>query len=150
MALKVFALRQSLDAFDHYQKQIAECDQQIAQHVRSLESKSDLGLKAARQRVIRKQRNQIKFNVREEAFRISGADLTRINGISGSATLGLISEIGINMSRTSGFLDSLLSPQVLTFKPRKLREIGIRGVRADAESRKPFEHRSGNEVGFFL
>jgi len=94
----LFALRQSLDAFDHYQKQITECDQQIAQHVRSLESKSDCGLKAARQRVIRKQRNQIKFNVREEAFRISGADLTRINGISESAALGLISEIGINMS----------------------------------------------------
>jgi transposase len=94
----LFALKQSLDAFDHYQKQIAECDQQIAQHVRSLESKSDFSLKAARRGVIRKQRNQMKFNVREEAFRISGVDLTRINGISESAALGLISEIGINMS----------------------------------------------------
>src|SRR5262244_3678454 len=93
----LFALKQSLDAFDHYQKQIAECDQQIAQHVRSLVSKSDAPSKAA-QRPIRKQRNQMKFNVREEAFRISGVDLTRINGISESAALGLISEIGINMS----------------------------------------------------
>src|SRR5262249_30171036 len=93
----LFALKQSLDAFDHYQKQLAECDQQIAQHVRSLVSKSDAPSKAA-QRPIRKQRNQMKFNVREEAFRISGVDLTRINGISESAALGLISEIGINMA----------------------------------------------------
>ncbi len=95
----LFALKQSLDAFDHYQKQIAECDQQIAQHVRSLETKSEpsLGLKAARQSK-RKHRNQMEFGVREEAFRISGVDLTQINGISESAALSLISEIGINMS----------------------------------------------------
>jgi transposase len=40
----------------------------------------------------------MKFNVREEAFRISGVDLTQIDGINESAALGLISEIGINMS----------------------------------------------------
>jgi transposase len=93
----LFTLKQSLDAFDHYQKQMAECDQQIGQHVRSLESKSDADPKPA-SRAIRKQRNQMKFNVREEAFRISGVDLTRINGISESAAMSLISEIGINMS----------------------------------------------------
>src|SRR5215471_7152196 len=38
------------------------------------------------------------FNVRDEAFRISGVDLTQIDGISESAALGLISEIGINMN----------------------------------------------------
>jgi transposase len=95
----LFSLKQSLDTFDHYQKQIAECDEQIAQQVRALETKSDPtgGLKTARPRK-RKQRNHIHFNVREEAFRISGVDLTQINGISESAALSLISEIGINMS----------------------------------------------------
>src|SRR5947207_12700004 len=42
----LFALKQSLEAFDHYQKQILECGQQIAQHVRSLETKADRSLKA--------------------------------------------------------------------------------------------------------
>jgi transposase len=95
----LFALKQSLEAFDHYQKQIAECDQEIAKHVRSLETKAESGrgLKAARQ-AKRKKRNQMQFDVREEAFRISGVDLTQIDGISGSAALSLISEIGINMS----------------------------------------------------
>jgi len=95
----LFALKQSLAAFDHYQKQIVECDQQIAQHIRSLETKaeSSRSLKAAR-RVNQKRRNQMAFNVREEAFRISGVDLTQIDGINESAALGLISEIGINMS----------------------------------------------------
>src|SRR5215470_7685764 len=95
----LFALKQSLATFDHYQKQIVECDQQMAQHISSLETKAEpsRSLKAAR-RVNQKRRNQMKFNVREEAFRISGVDLTQIDGINESAALGLISEIGISMS----------------------------------------------------
>jgi transposase len=88
-----------LEAFDHYQKQIVECDQQIGKHVRSLETKAEPShsLKAAR-RAKQKHRNQMDFNVRDEAFRISGVDLTQIDGISESAALSLISEIGINMN----------------------------------------------------
>src|SRR5215469_14204135 len=93
----LFALKQSLEAFDHYQKQILECGQQIAQHVRSLETKADRSLKAP-SKAMQKRRNRMKFNVREEAFRISGVDLTQIDGINESAALGLISEIGIDMS----------------------------------------------------
>ena len=40
----------------------------------------------------------MEFNVREEAFRISGVDLTQIDGVSESAALSLISEVGIDMS----------------------------------------------------
>src|SRR5262249_25942594 len=68
-------------------------------HIRSLETKAEPSgnLKAAR-KAKTKRRNQMEFNVREEAFRISGVDLTQIDGISESAALSLISEIGINMS----------------------------------------------------
>ena len=95
----LFALKQSLEAFDHYQKQIGECDQQIGKHVRSLETKAEPShrLKAAR-KAKQKHRNQMDFNVRDEAFRISGVDLTQINGINETAALSLISEIGINMN----------------------------------------------------
>ena len=40
----------------------------------------------------------MEFNAREEAFRISGVDLTQINGINETAALSLISETGINMN----------------------------------------------------
>ena len=43
-------------------------------------------------------RNQSALNIREEAFRIRGADLTQIDVISESAALGLIAEIGVDMS----------------------------------------------------
>lgn len=37
----LFALKQSLEALDHYQKQIVECDPQIAQPIRILETKAE-------------------------------------------------------------------------------------------------------------
>src|SRR5262245_40401697 len=86
----LFALKQSLELFDSYQKQIQACHQQIADHLKSLESKANPvnGLKPART-TKKKRRNQPPFNLREEAFRISGVDLTQIDGIHESAALGL-------------------------------------------------------------
>jgi transposase len=94
----VFALKQSLELFDSYQKQIGDCDQQIAAYLGSLTAKANpTELKPAR-REKKKKRNQAVFNIREEAFRISGVDLTQIDGISESAALALIGEIGVDMS----------------------------------------------------
>jgi transposase len=96
----VFALQQSLELFDFYQKQISQTDQQIADHLRRMESKVEHrqeSLGSARRRS-RKRRNQPQFNVREEVFRISGVDLTEIDGINESAALSLTAEIGVDMS----------------------------------------------------
>jgi transposase len=96
----VFALQQSVELFDFYQKQIGETDQQIGDQLRSMESKVEPNqepLGRAR-RKSRKRRNQPQFNVREEAFRISGVDLTEIDSINESAALSLIAEIGVDMS----------------------------------------------------
>jgi transposase len=95
----LFALKQCLESFDNYQKQIEECHGQIAQHLKTLESKADPQANQPRRpRKSKGKRNQPAFDVREQAFRISGVDLTGINGISESAALGIIAEIGINMN----------------------------------------------------
>jgi transposase len=96
----VFALQQSLELFDFYQKQIGGTDQQIADHLRRMESKVEASHKSLgpARRKSRKRRNHPQWNVREEAFRISGVDLTEIDSINESAALSLIAEIGVNMS----------------------------------------------------
>jgi transposase len=96
----LFALQQSVELFDFYQKQIGLTDQQIANHLRGMESKAEHGqdpLGPAR-RKSRKRRNQPQFNVRDEAFRITGVDLTEIDGINESTALSLIAEIGVDMN----------------------------------------------------
>jgi transposase len=94
----VFALKQSLELFDSYQQQIQACDEQIGAHMGTLETRANPAeLKPARKEK-KKRRNQSALHIREEAFRISGADLTQIDGISESAALSLIAEIGVDMS----------------------------------------------------
>ena len=94
----LFALKQSLELFDTYQKQIESCHDQIEQHLKSLAAKADpVELKAASKEK-KKRRNQPAFPIREQAFRISGVDLTQIDGIHESAALSLIAEIGIDMN----------------------------------------------------
>ena len=94
----VFALKQSLELFDSYPQQIQACDEQIGAHMGSLETRANpVELKPARKEK-KTRRNPSALNIREEAFRNSGADLTQIDGISESAALGLIAEIGVDMS----------------------------------------------------
>lgn len=97
----VFSLRQAVELFDFYQKQIDDCDQQIAGYLRSLESRVDTEknpLKPPRSKK-KNRRNTPGFDCRHEAYRISGADLTQIDGISESAALSVLSEIGTDMNR---------------------------------------------------
>jgi transposase len=94
----VFTLKQSLELFDTYQKQIASCHEQIEHHLKSLETKADSAELQAARTVKKKRRNQPEFSVREQAFRISGADLTQIHGIDETAALSLIAEIGVDMN----------------------------------------------------
>jgi len=107
----LFALKQSVELFDTYQKQIDSCHVQIEQHLKSLATKVDPAeLKAARTRK-RRYRNQPEFPIREQAFRISGVDLTQIDGIHESAALSLIAEIGVDMNawRTEKHFSSWLA-----------------------------------------
>ena len=96
---QLFALKQSLELFDNYQRQIEACHQEISKHLSSLQAKADpaTGLKVARTSK-RKRRNQANFNIREAAFRITAVDLTQIDGINETAALAVIAEIGIDMS----------------------------------------------------
>jgi transposase len=96
----LFALKQALELFDYYQQQIGACDKQIRDYLQTLESKVDpetQPMKSARTRK-KKRRNDPGFDCRHEAYRISGVDLTQIDGISESTALTIYSEIGIDVS----------------------------------------------------
>ncbi len=97
----IFSLKQAIELFDFYQQQISDCDQQIADYLRSLESKINTETHPIKPPRLKKKnrRNAPGFDCRHEAYRISGVDLTQIDGISESAALAILSEIGVDMSR---------------------------------------------------
>jgi transposase len=97
----LFALKQNLELYDEFQRQIKACDTQIEDHLKALAAKAappQAPLPAARTR--RKARsNEPKFDVRTPLHQLSGVDLSQIDGIGPYNSLRLISEIGTDMSR---------------------------------------------------
>jgi transposase len=103
----LFDLKMSLESYDHFQDQITAYDEQIRQELKEVPSKVDLvenALPAVRFRVCRKRpgrSQQDQLDLREELYRISGVDLTRIDGISLQTAQKVFFEIGTDVSAWS-------------------------------------------------
>jgi transposase len=93
----VFCLKQALATFDFFQDQIHQCDQALQTYLANLPSKSpeELVLKKSS----RRRKNQPYFDLRSEQIRISGVDLTRIDGIGVLTAQTVLSEIGVDLDR---------------------------------------------------
>jgi transposase len=98
----LFALRQNFEAFEFYQRQIADCDKAIeAQLTQLAQSRQPPAqeLPAARPRA-KLSKNEPRVELRAPLHQITGgADLSQIDGIGPYGALQLIAEIGTDMSR---------------------------------------------------
>ena len=98
----LFALKQAFDLYRVYQEKVTECDRQIAGHMATLESKlapDAPPMPPSTKHKTKPRRNEPKFDLRGELHRISGVDLTQIDGLDVSTVQTVISEIGTDMSR---------------------------------------------------
>ena len=94
----MFALQQAVTLYETYQAQIAACDQQIAQYVASVPAVTTEPCPTPakpRQRT----GNPFQFDAHAHVYRMTGVDLTRIDGIDVSTALTVVSEIGTDMRR---------------------------------------------------
>src|SRR6266550_232701 len=105
----LFVLRQEVAMYDIYQQRIAECDQALEQHLKSIVDKtadtlsdSELShttrhdtLPASPKRRRKVGSHTPQFDMKRERHRISGVDLTRIDGIDVLVAQTLISEVGV-------------------------------------------------------
>ena len=92
----LFSLQQALAMFDFIGTQVAECDREIEEQLRALQThdgEPPEGKKKARAR------NAPKFDLRTQLFKMCGVDLTRIDGINVTTAIAVISETGNDMSR---------------------------------------------------
>lgn len=100
----LFTLKQALETYDFYQRQIRECDQQIQQYMAKLSSKRDTDNSSGSASLSEnsttgtRRKNQPHFDLRTELVRITGVDLTRIDGIEAMTAQTVISEIGTDVS----------------------------------------------------
>ena len=94
----LFALRQAVELYDVYRAQILACDRVIEHHLACMEDRSaGKTLEAARASARRK--NEVSFDLRGALFRMTGVDLTRIEGVQAHTALKVIAEIGTDVTR---------------------------------------------------
>jgi len=98
----LFVLQQEQDGYEFCQKQMAECDQRLAQYLERREDRSagaHLPEEKRKGRLKKKSGNKPRFDLRTGLFRMSGADLTRIDGLDVMTAMTILSEAGWDMSR---------------------------------------------------
>ena len=79
----VFVPGQHVEPYKFWQKKIADCDVRLRRHLRSFESKADLGAQpiGPRPKGRKGSKNAPRFDLRTELYRITGIDWAQINGI---------------------------------------------------------------------
>jgi len=97
----LFVLQQEVDMYDAYQKRIVACDQQLQKQLARL-----TGVTPPSKQQIQKPKtkpaaakNAPRFNLSSELQRVTGVDLTHIDGIDVMVAQTLLSEVGLDMSR---------------------------------------------------
>jgi transposase len=95
----VFALKQNLALFEYYQGMLAECDAAIERHLQTLAAKTEPPASDPPPRRTKAQprSKEPRFDIRGYLYRLTGTDLSQIDGIGPYQALRLISEIGTDM-----------------------------------------------------
>src|SRR5271157_2377627 len=80
----LFVLKQEQEGYEFCQQQMAERDRQLEQYLQQREDRSQgasLPKEARKGRLVRRKENKPAFALRAELFRITGTDLTQVDGI---------------------------------------------------------------------
>lgn len=94
----LFALQQSVELYDFHQKQIAACDREIERILQEFGDKSEEE-KPASKPPKKKRGNSFGFDGHGLLYRMTGVDLTAVDGFDEVTVMNIIGETGIDMSR---------------------------------------------------
>jgi transposase len=93
----VFALKQALELYRFYHRQLTELDERIEVCLKGFEDRS-AGQQVPRSGRPKAGSNAPEFDMRKLLLQMTGVDLTTIDGLNGHSALELLSEIGTDMS----------------------------------------------------
>lgn len=105
----LFALRQEVELYDVYQRRMAECDRELEAELKQWPTreavpvpeagKENVGAEGKQKRNKKPMGNAPQFDLARELERITGVDLTKIDGIDVMTAQTVIAEAGLDMSR---------------------------------------------------
>jgi transposase len=98
----IFQLKQMLNLFDHYALLIAELDHEteaMYKQLPSLINPKEHPLKPLKRSSKRTMKNSPEYDLRTQLYRITGVDLTQVDGLNSSTVQDIITDIGTDMSK---------------------------------------------------
>jgi transposase len=98
----LFVVKQEQEGYEFCQRQMAECDERLEEYLKQREDRSggvSLPEEKRKGRRKKKKGNAPRFDLREGLFRMTGADLTQIDGIDVMTAMTILSEAGSDMSK---------------------------------------------------
>lgn len=95
----LFALQQALELYDFYDRQLQACDAELESMYQAFEPPEDPTTPPPQPRTQKRRKNQAHFDLRQALYRLSGLDLTEIDGIDALTLQKVLSETGTDMSK---------------------------------------------------
>ena len=95
----LFALQQALELYDFYDRQLQACDLELEAMYQAFEPPEERGTPLPAPRTKKRRKNQAHFDLRQALYRMTGLDLTEIDGIDELTLQKVLSETGTDMSK---------------------------------------------------
>jgi len=94
----LFELKQALNLYDFYGRQMADCDAELEIMYEQFDPADDPTMPAPPRRTRQRRKNQPHFDLAQSLYRMSGVDLTQVDGLDALSVQTILSEIGTDMN----------------------------------------------------
>ena len=94
----LFALRQAVELYDFYAQQLQACDAELEALYNAFKPPEQPGTPPPDPRTSKRRKNQPYFDLAQSLYRLTGVDLTEVDGLDALTVQTILSEIGTDMS----------------------------------------------------
>jgi transposase len=97
----LFALKQALERYDSFTKQVADCDLEVEKHLQSMIDERPQQVEEAPKPTKRFQaiKHPPAFDLYGDLYRLTGKDMTRIDGMGPLTVMTIVTEVGLDMNK---------------------------------------------------
>jgi hypothetical protein len=95
----LFSLKQALELYDFYDLKLKDCDAELEALYHQFEPPQNPGTEPPSPRTTKRRKNQAHFDLSVALYRMTGVDLTQIDGLDALTVQKVLSEIGTDMNK---------------------------------------------------
>ena len=94
----LFTLKQALELYDFYDQQLQNCDAELEALYQDFDLPDEPGTPPPDPRKRKRRKNQPHFDLAQSLYRMTGVDLTQVDGLDAMTVQDILSEVGTDMS----------------------------------------------------